>query len=320
MGYITLEYSCSDITNLNTIIKELEYGNTFAIYKDREVVIGLPGEKYNWVTIQSKNKNSFSLSVVDEFFEEESFFEKILTAFVFNLIDFGHIRFENIKIDQSSLKFREVVLDNNLSKTIPTLGTIFKPYYHFPIEEKMQFASKIVSVGMNIIKEDETYIVEKGKILEEAKKIQTEMGENAFYVPNITPHLNDHDFVLALYNSGIRIFMVNFLITGFGPIKQLKNKLPQIKLWGHRVGYSAIENIISVEAVTQLAVLSGIDLIHIGTTIKNEELLKQKQLIEDMCFLNPNFFPIFSKTTAEIIPKLVSILGPKLILMACGYF
>ena len=322
MGNIQLKYTCSPNTDIQSLVHEVEYGNTFVIDKRGERIIPLPGGKQKWIKIDSESPSSFSLLVRDEFFDTDCFFEKIISAFVFNFLDFGDIRLEDINIAQSELRFDQARnnLPENFFSKYPVMGTILKPYYHLEIDEKLKMSSRFLSYGINLIKEDETYLVSKKQILSEARQIQSEMGDNAFYVPNVTPHIHDVDFIEELAQNGTRIIMVNFLTTSFSPIKRLKLKLPDIIIWGHRVGYKAFQNILSMRSLGKLAVLSGINCLHLGTTIKTELLAEQNNLITDLRHINNDFLPIFTKTSSDIIPILLSQLGLKNILMACGCF
>ncbi len=323
MAHIKLDYTCSSNTDLQAVVREIEYGNTFVIDGQKEKLVPIPGEKQEWVKVNSKSENHFSLSVNDAFFELDCFFEKVVTAFIFNFLDFGDIRLEAIDIKQSELQFNQQAKNssnNEIFAEFPALGTIFKPYYHFALKEKLRMASRLTEIGINVIKEDETYLVGKERILSEARQIQETMGEKAFYVPNVTSYVQDVDFIAVLTRIGIRIVMVNFLITGFRPIFHLKQQLLGLKIWGHRVGYKSLLDVVSMRALAKLSVLSGINYLHLGTTLKANQLVGQNELIGDLRQLNPGFLPIFTKTSPEIIPTLLSRLSSKLILMACGYF
>ena len=320
MGSIKLEYICSKRTDVKTIINEIEYGNTFIINHEGEKTVPLWGNDFFWVKPHIIDDCRFYLYVDDSFFTIETFFEKIITAFIYNLQDFGAVRLELIDISNSELDFLYPEgIGVDIFSNYPICGTIFKPYYHFSRQKKCDFASKMISMGIDLIKEDETYLICKEQLIYDAIKIQSTMGPNAFYVPNITSFVHDYNLLSMLYDAGIKIVMVNFLVTGFSQINRLKQSFPKLKIWGHRVGYSPLENIISMKALAKIAVLSGIDYLHLGTSIERKILAQQHELINELRMLAP-FLPVFSKTSPEINPMLLNNLGHELILMACGYF
>ena len=260
MGYIKLEYTCSPCVNKNHILNELEYGNTFIVNQNGEKLISIPGEVFEWVSIDIINDSNFYLIVKDDFFEIEYFFEKILTTFVYNFLDFGVICLEDIDINNSELN----LLNDNIKdiktmpfNNLPVLGTIFKPYYHFNYIDKLHFISHLSSLGIDLIKDDETYLIGKNKILSDSKKIQLLMGKKSFYIPNITPFIEDVDFVSSLINNNIRIVMVNFIVTGFGPIKRLKKQFPDLKIWGHRVGFDVLKKYYIKKSYKQISCSIG---------------------------------------------------------------
>lgn len=113
---------------------------------------------------------------------------------------------------------------------------------------------------------------------------------------------------------------MSYLITGFSQIRRLKQNFPQFKIWGHRVGYSSLENIVTMNALSKIALLSGIDYLHLGTTLQKDKLDEQNNLIKNIRTFNSGFMPIFSKTSPEILQLLFSNLSKEIIVLACGYF
>lgn len=321
MGYIKLEYSCSINTDVKAVLNEIEYGNTFIINYEGERTISLFGKEFSWIKSDTLADNRFDLYVDDTFFEEGTFFEKLMTSFIYNLQDFGEVRLDQIDSSNSILEFSSPIIDaKKIFKTFPVCGTIFKPYYHSSLNEKLNVASKLVSMGINLIKDDETYLIGKKQKLSDAKKIQSVMGSDAFYIPNITPFVHDMQFLTKLLDTGIKIVMVNYLVTGFSQIRWLKQNFPQFTIWGHRVGYSSLENILTMNALSKIALFSGIDYLHLGTTLQKDKLDEQNNLIKNIRKFNSGFMPIFTKTSSEILPLLFSKLSKEIIVLACGYF
>ena len=89
---------------------------------------------------------------------------------------------------------------------------------------------------------------------------------------------------------GINIFMIDYLISGFGPVFGLKKRYPKISIWGHRIGYEAIKGNISMDALLTIAQLSGV------------------------------FKPIFTITTPQVLDYLLPVFGDDAIYLSCGYY
>lgn len=314
-----LKYKYTGNLNIHHVINEIEFGNTFALYKNREEIISVKGGKNRWVSLLDFTYNSFIIQIKKEFFTKDNFFELIMTSFVYNLIDFGNIKLDDIDISEF-INYNIISKEKtNVFPHFPIFGTIFKPYYHLSLNKKMEFTRNFFNCGGNLIKEDETYLVSKTKILKEAKSIRSEMNDDGIYVPNVTPHLNDHKFILELYHSGIKVVMINFLITSLRSIYELKRKIPNISFWGHRVGYLSIKKYISMRALSKIVTLAGIDYLHIGTPTNKKDLDEKLELILSVKKTKKSFLPIFSKITPELIQYLVNAFGENIILMTCGY-
>ena len=317
--FLILQYKYTGDLNINHVINEIEFGNTFALYKNREEIISVNGGTNKWVSLLNLTNNSFIIKIKKDFFSKDNFFELLMTSFVYNLNDFGNIKLDDIDISEF-LNYNIISKEKaNVFSHFPIIGTIFKPYYHLSLNQKIKFTRNFLNCGGKLIKEDETYLVSKAKILKETKYIRAEMKSNGIYIPNITPHINDYKFILELYHSGIEVVMVNFLITSLRSVYELKRKIPNISIWGHRVGYLSIKKYISMKALSKIVTLAGIDYLHIGTPTNKKKLEEKLELILSVRKTKRNFLPIFSKITPELIPYLVNAFGENIILMTCGY-
>ena len=320
MGYINLIYEIKNQKiSKESIIQEIEYGSTFALYNKKEDIISLKSKSLKWIEWNQNNEET-EVKVEDSFFDIDYFFEKFLTVFVFNLLDFGDVKLKYLDITNSIFK-KYIVSNGHLSKLNQNYfkGSIFKPYYHLSIEERFRQAELFISNGINVIKNDECYFRSKLEIQKESELVLKCIDNKAYYIPNITGYIGDYEFIKKLINIGVEVFMVDFIITGYSSVYRLKQKFPNIKIWGHRIGYSVLERFMSMQAVSLLALLAGIDLLHIGTptitTIKDKEIL-----YNELINLKPNFLPIFTKTTPEILNNLIPIFKNEAIYMSCGYF
>ncbi|GHT69785.1 hypothetical protein AGMMS50239_37150 [Bacteroidia bacterium] len=176
-----------------------------------------------------------------------------------------------------------------------------------------------ISHGINILKNDECYLKSKQDIFEESQFLMKHIEGKADFVPNITGYINDYEFIKQLIDIGIEIFMVNFLISGLNSVFHLKQKFPSIKIWGHRIGYIVIEKYVSMQVLGVLALLAGIDYLHVGTPT-GKEIDEKNNMLKKLQIISPDFYPIFTKTTPEIIKCLLPVFDSKSIYMACGYF
>lgn len=303
---------------MKSLMEEVEYGSTFALYNTYEEIIPCASDELRWVEWEAHD-GILSIHIDDSFWREEFFFEKFLTIFVYNFLDFGHLKLEHIDILQSTLKDG---IQSCGPLKIPRgkylLGSIFKPYYHLPLEEKEKQAQLMIEYGINVLKNDECFFCTKSDMLEEANRMAQIVTGKAYYVPNITSYINDDGFLKQLMDTGVEISMVDFLVTGFRPIFQLKKKFPFLKIWGHRIGYATLQKNVSMQALSVMALLSGIDMMHIGTPTASV-LHERSEMVAELGSLKADFLPIFTKTTPEVIDALLPAFEYKAIYMACGY-
>lgn len=322
---ITLKYELDNISvSLDVLINEIEYGTTFALYGCREETIPLAFGQPLWLRVFAEDK-IVSIEIEDSFLEIECFFEKLIVAFLYNLLDFGNLRLISIQLSQSIIstlcRHQHLIPKyHHVHRNDLLLGTILKPYYHLTLTEKLKMISTFLNYGLNIIKEDETYLVPKKRLREEVNAIQGLVKNLGIFVPNITPYIYDYLFIEELLSYGIEIAMVDFLVTGFRSIYDLKLKFPELRIWGHRVGYRSVEKFLSMEALSTIAALSGIDFLHIGTPVNRDSAIKKLQLVTRIRPINSRFIPVFTKTSPDILTNLVDLFDDQAVLMACGYF
>lgn len=318
MGQIKLEYRVEKITvPIQTIIGEFEYGSTFALYPSHESVMPSGMGELKWIQYHYSG-SLLEVWIDDSFWEMDFFFEKFMTLCLHNLSDFGNICLD--KIDISSSKLKDILFHGEKSIiTTPLIGTIFKPYYHQTVEEKISQAERFVDLGFNVFKNDECYFLPKEKLAKEVYNIHKAIGNNAYFVPNISSVVTDIDFMKELIGMGTSIFMVDYLISGLSSIYKLKQSFPEITIWGHRIGYQAIKSSISMDALCTLAQLAGIDFLHVGTPV-SEDILDCKCLVNRQKMYNSRFRPVFTKTTPDVLKELLPTFGSNAIYLACGYF
>lgn len=320
MGFIKINYTIKDeLLPLEKIIQEIEYGSTFALYNHKEEIIPNKSVSLNWVT-WSHEGNEIIIVVDDSFFEIEYFFEKFISVFVYNLLDFGNIRLNKIDIHNSILRnYISPVAELSKYENEYFTGSIFKPYYHLSLKERLEQAKLYTDNGLNMLKNDECYFKNKSEIIDESLSLLKVIKNKAYYIPNITSYVNDFNFINQLINIGIEIFMVDFMLCGFSQVFKLKQNFPEIRIWGHRIGYLTIEKNISMQAISILAIISGIDFLHIGTPTRIS-VHQRYELYKELSEIKPGFLPVFTKTTPDVLQNILPVFKEHAIYLACGYF
>lgn len=308
--------------------EELNRGLTFIVSQTDEKVVTLAGEWKGWVTTTLRGNNIY-IYVDDGFFSNSCILEQILTSLWANLLDFGKIRLEEFQLSDN---LHTLLTSGNLNKQSiqklvringPYFGTVFKPSFGLSLSEKLNIAEKFASIGGVFIKEDETYLIEKFRLLKESKSIQRAMNavsDHCFYVPNVTPYLLDYNLFQELYEIGIRVVMVNYLITGLPIVYKILKRNKKLLFWGHRVGYKSIDKHISMNTVSVLAAYSGMSMIHIGTPFfsKNNSVKERVTILKSVTKVNTCIMPVFTKVSFQIISDLIKSFGKKIIIMAGG--
>jgi hypothetical protein len=213
-----------------------------------------------------------------------------------------------------------------LPVSVPLLGSILKPSRLLSLAERCKQAWLLASRGLNLIKEDETYIQPNEVVIREAAEIQRHISDHpALYVPNISACHISEDFVAELGQSGVRIVMVNVMPCGWSWLTQLMALAPCLGIWVHRVGYQNVAATLGMRAVLRALRLAGADLVHIGTPwlYRQRDLDEAKARADILSGLDsdqPGIVPVLTKTTIQTVPRLIECLGVDICLMACGAF
>lgn len=312
---------------IEKVSEELNRGLTFIVSQTDEKVVTIAGEWKGWVTTAIRGNNVYIY--VDDGFFSSCVLEQILTSLWANLLDFGEIRLEEFQLSDNLHAF---LSSGNLNKQSiqklvringPYFGTVFKPSFDLSFTEKLNIAEKFANIGGVFIKEDETYLIEKSRLLKESKFIQRAMNavsNHCFYVPNVTPYLLDDNLFQELYEIGIRVVMVNYLIIGLPIVHKILKRNKKLLFWGHRVGYKSLQRYISMKVVALLATYSGMNIIHIGTPFfsENNSVKECVTVLKSINKVNTGVIPVFTKASFHIISDLIKSFGKKIIIMAGG--
>ena len=313
---------------VDRVDEELNRGLSFVISQTNEKIVSLAGEWKSWVTCISDG-DSIHIHVDDKFFISDCILDQILTSLWANLLDFGEIRLEDFQLSEN---IHSLLISDILEKTstqglpradVPYFGIVFKPSFSLSLKKKIDIAKKFATLGGTFIKEDETYLVGRDKLINDSDAIQeaiNTVSDHCFYIPNVTPYFTDESIFQELYKVDILVVMVNYLITGLPTLYKVRKKNNNMLFWGHRVGYRLLERYISMRAMASLAVYSGIDMIHIGTPFLsiNGNVEESIHILRAIKRVNKEAIPIFTKTSIHLIPKLIKLFGKNITIMACG--
>jgi hypothetical protein len=309
------------------IDEQLNRGTTYVISPTERKLVSLAGEWKGWVSTEV-HANRIHILVDDRYFTASCVPEQILASLWADLLDFGELRLEEFELSDGlhsrlASHLNRTTVAELLGESGPYFGTIFKTIFGISLEEKVNIAEKFAKMGGAFIKEDEIYLVERSKILEESKRVQramSEVSEHCLYVPNVTPYFSDESFLQELYRVGIRLVMVDYWIAGLPAVYRAVRTHSNLLFWGHRIGYKSVQRYMSMRSMACLAAYGGISAIHIGTPFVSA----RNAVEESVCILqavqkvNPRATPIFSDVSPEIVSYLVKVFGRNIINMAVG--
>ena len=340
--YFSITFSCTKKTweqesIVNAMLEDLLFGQTFRIYRDKEVSIPLTSLSYSSHLEQCKEKHErifFNVRVPQYQFSDKSL-SSVVTQLWGNILDYPGFKLELLPQNLvSHLAYANKHKINAIlsEKQGPFFTTVLKPSWKLTLKEKVEMTEEFVANGGDFVKEDETYYAPLKKILEEYKtiqiainKIDTSQRGLGIYVPHLTHLVSNPSALQELKYNGLRAGMISFMIAGFDSVRAISNEIcNDWLLWGHRVGYQSMSQSMSMQVVVQLAVIAGLDIIHVGTpTLENLNSIDSScAIIQTLRCTNLTLqretFPVFSKTTAEILPELFLRYGDKSIFLACG--
>jgi ribulose-bisphosphate carboxylase large chain len=175
----------------------------------------------------------------------------------------------------------------------PILGTIVKPKVGLSEIKHAEVCGDAWRGGLDIVKDDENltnmvFNQFKRRIKETLKtknKIESEIGEKKFYMPNITGPLSimkeRADYVIE---NGGQYVMIDFVTIGFSALQDIREYLDDkdIIIHAHRAMHAAItrnkSHGITMLALAKIMRLIGVDQLHTGTIIGKMEGPRQEVL------------------------------------------
>jgi len=229
----------------------------------------------------------------------------------------------------------------------PLLGTIVKPKVGLNEKEHAKVCGEAWRGGLDIVKDDENLtsmafnkfekrIIETLKIRD---KVESEIGEKKFYMPNITAPLTTMkkraDFVI---DNGGEYVMVDIVTIGFSALQEIRDYLEnrEVILHAHRAMHAAFtrnkKHGMTMLVLAKLMRLIGMDQLHTGTVVGkmeggrqevleiNKVLTELKIMGNDLSILDQEWhnikptLPVASGGLSPLdVPELIEILGKDMV-------
>lgn len=229
----------------------------------------------------------------------------------------------------------------------PLLGTIVKPKVGLNEKEHAKVCGEAWRGGLDIVKDDENLtsmafnkfekrIIETLKIRD---KVESEIGEKKFYMPNITAPLTTMkkraDFVI---DNGGEYVMVDIVTIGFSALQEIRDYLEnrEVILHAHRAMHAAFtrnkKHGMTMLVLAKLMRLIGMDQLHTGTVVGkmeggrqevleiNKAITELKIMGNDLSILDQEWhnikptLPVASGGLSPLdVPELIKILGKDMV-------
>jgi len=229
----------------------------------------------------------------------------------------------------------------------PLLGTIVKPKVGLNEKEHAKVCGEAWRGGLDIVKDDENLtsmafnkfekrIIETLKIRD---KVESEIGEKKFYMPNITAPLTTMkkraDFVI---DNGGEYVMVDIVTIGFSALQEIRDYLEnrEVILHAHRAMHAAFtrnkKHGMTMLVLAKLMRLIGMDQLHTGTVVGKmeggrQEVLEINKVITEQKIMGNNLsildqewhnikptLPVASGGLSPLdVPELIEILGKDMV-------
>jgi ribulose-bisphosphate carboxylase large chain len=219
----------------------------------------------------------------------------------------------------------------------PLVGTIIKPKLGLETSDHATIAYNAWIGGCDIVKDDENLSSQRFNIfedrvietLEKRDKAEKETGERKFYLVNITSEtdtmMKRAEFVL---DHGGEYIMVDVLTCGFSALQTLREKDYNLIIHAHRAGHAAFtknpKHGISMQVISKIVRIIGVDQLHIGTVVgkmyeTKEEVSKNYDAItKHMNGIKPVFAVASGGLHPGLVPELIRFFGKDVIIQAGG--
>jgi len=300
--------------------------------------------------------NIVKIAYTEELFEAENL-PQILSAIagnIFGMKVLKHLRLLELSFPKDIIKKYmgpkygiDGIRKQTKIRDRPLLGTIVKPKVGLNEKEHAKVCGEAWKGGLDIVKDDENLtsmvfnkfekrIIETLKIRD---KVESEIGEKKFYMPNITAPLTTMkkraDFVI---DNGGEYVMVDIVTIGFSALQEIRDYLEnrEVILHAHRAMHAAFtrnkKHGMTMLVLAKLMRLIGMDQLHTGTIVGkmeggrqevleiNKAITELKIMGNDLSILDQEWhnikptLPVASGGLSPLdVPELIKILGKDMV-------
>lgn len=219
----------------------------------------------------------------------------------------------------------------------PFVGTIIKPKLGLKTIDHAKVAYEAWLGGCDIVKDDENLSSQSFnlfeerlvKTLESRDRAEEETGEKKVYMINITSGTKEmlHRAELVLRHGGEYV-MIDILTCGFAALQTFRDQGFQLVIHAHRAGHAAFTKNplhgISMQVISRVARVIGVDQLHVGTVVgkmfeTKEEVAESCDALTEEMFELKSVLPVASGGLhPRLIPALIEFFGKDFVIQAGG--
>ncbi len=219
----------------------------------------------------------------------------------------------------------------------PLVGTIIKPKLGLKTVDHAKVAYEAWLGGCDIVKDDENLSSQSfnlfeerlAKTLESRDRAEEETGEKKVYMINITSGTKEmlHRAELVLRHGGEYV-MIDILTCGFAALQTFRDQGFQLVIHAHRAGHAAFTKNslhgISMQVISRVARVIGVDQLHVGTVVgkmfeTKEEVAENCDALTEEMFELKSVLPVASGGLhPRLIPALMEFFGKDFVIQAGG--
>lgn len=219
----------------------------------------------------------------------------------------------------------------------PLVGTIIKPKLGLKTIDHAKVAYESWLGGCDIVKDDENLSSQSfnlfeerlAKTLESRDRAEEETGEKKVYMINITSGTKEmlHRAELVLRHGGEYV-MIDILTCGFAALQTFRDQGFQLVIHAHRAGHAAFTKNplhgISMQVISRVARVIGVDQLHVGTVVgkmfeTKEEVAENCDALTEEMFELKSVLPVASGGLHPgLTPALMEFFGKDFVIQAGG--
>ncbi len=292
--------------------------------------------------------NKISVAYKTDLFEEGNIpqFLSSVAGNIFGMRAIEGLRFDDFEIPKSfarhfkgpqfgieGIRKKLKIFERPLTCTVP------KPKVGFDAEEYAKVGLNSWLGGIDILKDDENLTSQPfirfekrlEKVMKAREKAEKETGERKTYLANITSETKEMEKRAKLVaDFGNEYVMIDILTAGFAAVQTLRETCEDygLAIHAHRAMHGAFtrnpEHGISLEVITKLARMAGVDNMHVGTGVgkmagSKDEVLRLAGICRDDWYHFKRVFPVSSGGLHPgLIPSIIELFGTDVIIQAGG--